>query len=213
MARIAARQVSRVSSFRRVKTQEGFDAFTHRSPPAGEIGTCGFRPAVRRWHVRGLARIPARPVGRTEAACGGEPHRRISARPVCKAPQWLSALPNPLLPATLRAPEAPPPCEPGKPPGHTLGGFLWYGHAGTLPAAAGCGAVVRKGSVRNLCMPPAFYSCFGQLYPVLHRRSSSAAPASPFIFTCRLRPSLNGASAGSAAVALRRGGPFLPIRR
>lgn len=47
------------SSFRRVKTQEGFDAFTHRSPPAGEIGACDSRPAVWRWHINGLARISA----------------------------------------------------------------------------------------------------------------------------------------------------------
>ena len=59
-----------------------------------------------------------------------------------------------------------------KPPEHTLEGFLWYGHTGTIPAAIGCGAVVRKGSVRNLCTLPAFYICFWQLYPALHRRTS-----------------------------------------
>ena len=153
------------SSFRRVKTQEGFDAFTHRSPPAGEIGACDSRPAVWRWHINGL-------VGRTEVACGDELQRQIFGRPIRKTPQWLSALRNPLLPATLRAPETPPPCEPRKPPEHTLEGFLWYGHTGTIPAAAGCGTVVRKGSVRNLCTLPALYICFWQLYPVLHRRTS-----------------------------------------
>ena len=160
------------SSFRRVKTQEGFDAFTHRSPPAGEIEACHSRPAVWRWHINGLARISARLVGRTEVACGDELQRQLFGRPVRKTPQWLSALRNPLLPATLRAPEAPPPCEPKKPPEHTLEGFLWYGHTGTIPAAIGCGAVVRKGSVRNLCTLPAFYICFWQLYPALHRRTS-----------------------------------------
>ena len=65
-----------------------------------------------------------------------------------------------------------PSCEPKKPPEHTLEGFLWYGHTGTIPAAIGCGAVVRKGSVRNLCTLPAFYICFWQLYPALHRRTS-----------------------------------------
>lgn len=160
------------SSFRRVKTQEGFDAFTHRSPPAGEIEACHSRPAVCRWHINGLARISARLVGRTEVACGDELQRQLFGRPVRKTPQWLSALRNPLLPATLRAPEAPPPCEPKKPPEHTLEGFLWYGHTGTIPAAIGCGAVVRKGSVRNLCTLPAFYICFWQLYPALHRRTS-----------------------------------------
>ena len=79
---------------------------------------------------------------------------------------------NLLVPATLRTPEAPPPCEPRKPPEHTLGGFLWYRHARTILAAAGCGAVVRERSVRNLCTLPAFYICFWQLYPVLHRRTS-----------------------------------------
>ena len=160
------------SSFRRVKTQEGFEAFTHRSPPAGEIEACHSRPAVWRWHINGLARISARLVGRTEVACGDELQRQLFGRPVRKTPQWLSALRNPLLPATLRAPEAPPPCEPKKPPEHTLEGFLWYGHTGTIPAAIGCGAVVRKGSVRNLCTLPAFYICFWQLYPALHRRTS-----------------------------------------
>ena len=162
------------SSFRRVKTQEGvgFDAFTHLSPPAGEIEACHSRPAVWRWHINGLARISARLVGRTEVACGDELQRQLFGRPVRKTPQWLSALRNPLLPATLRAPEAPPPCEPKKPPEHTLEGFLWYGHTGTIPAAIGCGAVVRERSVRNLCTLPAFYICFWQLYPVLHRRTS-----------------------------------------
>ena len=160
------------SSFRRVKTQEGFDSFKHRIPPAGEIEACHSRPAVWRWHINGLARISARLVGRTEVACGDELQRQLFGRPVRKTPQWLSALRNPLLPATLRAPEAPPPCEPKKPPEHTLEGFLWYGHTGTIPAAIGCGAVVRKGSVRNLCTLPAFYICFWQLYPALHRRTS-----------------------------------------
>ena len=160
------------SSFRRVKTQEGVGAFSHRSPPAGEIEACHSRPAVWRWHINGLARISARLVGRTEVACGDELQRQLFGRPVRKTPQWLSALRNPLLPATLRAPEAPPPCEPKKPPEHTLEGFLWYGHTGTIPAAIGCGAVVRKGSVRNLCTLPAFYICFWQLYPALHRRTS-----------------------------------------
>ena len=149
-----------------------FVANPHRSPPAGEIEACHSRPAVWRWHINGLARISARLVGRTEVACGDELQRQLFGRPVRKTPQWLSALRNPLLPATLRAPEAPPPCEPKKPPEHTLEGFLWYGHTGTIPAAIGCGAVVRKGSVRNLCTLPAFYICFWQLYPALHRRTS-----------------------------------------
>ena len=176
------------SSFRRVKTQEGggagfsrrggkkrgggWGAFPPQRPPAGEIEACHSRPAVWRWHINGLARISARLVGRTEVACGDELQRQLFGRPVRKTPQWLSALRNPLLPATLRAPEAPPPCEPKKPPEHTLEGFLWYGHTGTIPAAIGCGAVVRKGSVRNLCTLPAFYICFWQLYPALHRRTS-----------------------------------------
>ena len=160
------------SPFRRVKTQEGVDSVKQPSPPAGEIGACGFWPAVWRWHINGLARIPARLVGRTEVACGDELQRQIFGRTVRKTPQWLSALRNPLLPATLRTPEAPPPCEPKKPPEHTLEGFLWYGHTGTIPAAIGCGAVVRKGSVRNLCTLPAFYICVWQLYPALHRRTS-----------------------------------------
>ena len=154
------------------KPPVGFYAKTHLPPPAGEIGACGFWPAVWRWHINGLARIPARLVGRTEVACGDELQRQIFGRTVRKTPQWLSALRNPLLPATLRTPEAPPPCEPKKPPEHTLEGFLWYGHTGTIPAAIGCGAVVRKGSVRNLCTLPAFYICVWQLYPALHRRTS-----------------------------------------
>ena len=72
------------SSFRRVKTQEGFDAKTLRSPPAGEIEACHSRPAVWRWHINGLARISARRVGRTEVACGDELQRQLFGRPVRK---------------------------------------------------------------------------------------------------------------------------------
>lgn len=149
-----------------------------------------------------------RPVGRTGTVCGGEPHRRISARPLRKAPQWLSALRNLLVPATLRAPEAPPPCEPGKPPSVCPGGFLWYGHAGTIPAAAGCGAVVRKGSVRNLCMPPAFYICFWQLYPVLHRRSSEAPAEGRLQVPVRPRRFCASSCRPASSGKLRRINPF-----
>lgn len=118
-----------------------------------------------RWHINGLARISARLVGRTEVACGDELQRQLFGRPVRKTPQWLSALRNPLLPATLRAPEAPPPCEPKKPPEHTLEGFLWYGHTGTipLPLAAEPSSARDRYGICVRCLP--FISVFGNYIP------------------------------------------------
>lgn len=208
MARIAARQVSRVFFVPAGKNAGGLRCVYASKPSCREnrnVRLPACRAAVTCLRSRPHTRPPRR-------ANGNRMRRRTASANIRTAAAESSAV-------AVRTPE---PARSGDPPRSGSAAALRTGKASERmsrrlsmvwtcwndPAAAGCGAVVRKGSVRNLCMPPAFYICFWQLYPVLHRRSSEAPAEGRLQVPVRPRRFCASSCRPASSGKLRRINPF-----